>query len=359
MKLKIIVAAVIVSALLGIAAFAAVTSYAVVTTAKPVKVAAPPPNPLAHVTRVPDRPAGLARAQQIPVLVYHEMDNDCAPTAPVCKSHDYESVSLDQFTAEMAWMYGTGYHTVTIQQYLKWIADPGTLLPSKPFLITVDNGIGDFLEGAQPVLYHYRYTAVPFLVTGFADGASGHCTPPYNGFSIQPGCPSVNDHGWDLTWAQIGALSTAVYPSFGIEAGTSGHYVQDYNANCWQYIACKMPGESTAAYTHRVLLEYDYGIDEMTEHLGARFDAGAWVVPYSDLGYPCERSGCAPQNYTGPPGWLISFAAANFRAVFVQDAYRNGVSRERFRYEIHDSDTLKDFETAIRGYLAAGAWKES
>jgi hypothetical protein len=35
------------------------------------------------------------------------------------------------------------------------------------------------------------------------------------------------------------------------------------------------------------------------------------------------------------------------------------VSHERFRYEVHGTDTLKDFETAIRGYLAARAWKES
>jgi hypothetical protein len=357
-KLKVIAATVIVTALLAIAAFAAVTSYAVVSTSKPARLAAPP-NPLAHVTRVLYRPPGLARAQQVPVLVYHEMNNGCAPTAPVCKSRDAQSVSLAQFRAEMASMYSSGYHTVTIQQYLKWLADPGTPLPSKPFLITVDNGIADFLEGAEPVLYHYRYTAVPFLVTGFADGASGHCTPRYNGISIQPGCPAVNDRGWDLTWAQIEALPGAVYPSFGIEAGTSGYYVQVYNPACWDYIACKMPGESTAAYTRRVLLEYDYGIDEMTEHLGARFDAGAWVVPYSDLGYPCAPSGCAPQHYTGQSGWLISFAALNFKAAFVQDAYRNGVSHERFRYEVHGTDTLKDFETAIRGYLAARAWKES
>jgi len=309
---------------------------------------------LQAVARVASRRVADSLTAQIPVLVYHEMNNGCKAAAPVCLSHDYETVSTAQFRAEMSWMYGQGYHTVTLAQYLAWLRDSRTLLPPKPFLITVDNGIGNFLDGAQPVLYHFRFTAAAFLVTGFADGAAGRCATAYSGYDVQPGCPAVNRY-WDLTWPQIRALSPSVY-SFAMEAGASGHYVQSYSKTCPVFSACLMPGESAAAYESRVSSEYSHGIAELTAKLGARFSSRAWVVPYSDLGYPCEPSSCAGEEHTDPHNWLIDYAASHFQAVFVQDDYRNGIDHERFRYEVHGTMTLATFTASIRKYLAAGAF---
>jgi hypothetical protein len=340
-------------------------------TASPAPAAVVRTVPLAGVPRVPAGPAALATARQVPVLVYHEMDNGCPPAAATCKAGpDYESVSLAQFTAEMAWMHAAGYHTVTLAEYLAWLGNRKTLLPRRPFLITVDNGIGNFLDGAEPVLYHYRYTAAAFLVTGFAAGASGQCAPRYPdpvmpagagyvttaapGLDVQPGCPAANEH-WDLTWAQIRALSPQVY-SFGIEAGASGHYLQNYDRGCQAFNACELPGETAAAYEQRVEREYAAGMATLSAELGSRFDPGAWVVPYSDLGYRCEPYSCAYENHDGPRGWLIRYAAAHFEAAFVQDYYRNGIRRERFRYEVHNVTTLRDFRQALAAFLGLRAW---
>lgn len=315
-------------------------------------------SPLAHISRVPFRPVTETTAAQIPVLVYHEMDNDCAATAPTCaKGHDYESVTLDQFTAEMQWLYSHDYHSVTLAQYLTWLSSKNTALPPHPFLITVDNGIADFLEGAQPALYHYRFTATAFLVTGFADGASGQCAPKIDGFNVQPGCPGFNEPDWDATWTQIKALPSAVY-GFGIEAGLSGHFVQTYaGSNCYEFDACMMPRESLAHYHSRVQAEMSNGIATLTRELGRRFDAHAWVVPYSDLGYACERVSCVGEQHSRIHGWLVRYAARHFRAAFVQDYYRNGRSNERFRYEVHNTTTLVQFVTAIHHYTKLGAFR--
>lgn len=316
------------------------------------------PSLLSDTARVPLRAVPLTTAAQVPVLVYHEMDNDCPASGATCPSHDYETVSTAQFTAEMAWMYSQGYHTITLPQYLAWLEDRSAPLPSKPFLITVDNGINDFLEGAQPVLYKYRYTATAFVVTGFADAAGGHCAPRIDGVNVQPGCPSSSEGGgWDATWAQLKALSPAVY-SFGIEAGADGHYQQGYDAACNAFNACKLPAETDAAYEARVRAEYSRGIAEAKSELGARFDGDAWVVPYSDLGYSCPGvGGCtAYESYDGPAGWLTSYAATTYHAAFVQDASRNGIRNERFRYEVHNTTTLPQFTAAIRGYLGHGSW---
>jgi hypothetical protein len=322
----------------------------------PGPASVPTSHTLASIHRIRAQPLTLQPATQVPVLVYHEMNNGCKPSARTCRSaSDYETVSYRQFYNEMAYMHRHGYHTITIGQYLQWLRSPALPLPSHPFLITVDNGIGNFLEGAQPVLYHFRYTATAFLVTGFADGASGHCAPHGpNGVNLQPGCPKAN-HGWDLPWSELRALSPAVY-SFALEAGSSGHFQQTYNHACNAFYACRLPGETMAQYTLRVFNEMNAAVRELANQLGTRYNQHAWVVPYSDLGYPC-RITCAYEHYTGPDNWLIRFAARNFQAVFVQDYYRNGMHHERFRYEVQHDTTLPKFRTAIRHYLSIGAWK--
>jgi len=302
------------------------------------------------VERVPLGHEPYRRARQVPVLVYHEMGNGCAPDAPTCKGPDPETVSRRQFTTEMNWMFTHGYHTVTMAQYVAWVRNRRTLLPARPFLIVADNGIGSFLLGAQPVLEHYRYTAVAAIVTGFADGAQGHCAPHYRGYDVQPGCGRDN-RGWDLTWGQITHLSPAVY-SFILEAGASGHFIQVYDRHCRQFDACKVPGESGQAYQRRVRAENSAAVRALRAHLGARFSAAAWVVPYSDLGYPrCAQAACTPQQHTGPARWLVRYAASHFRVVFVEDASRNGVAHERFRDDINGWMTLPDFVSLLRSFL--------
>ena len=86
---------------------------------------------------------------------------------------DPETVSTAQFTAEMAYLARAGYHTVTMAQYIAWLGNGKTELPVKPILITADNGIFSFLDGAQEILARDGFTATAALVTGFADAASG------------------------------------------------------------------------------------------------------------------------------------------------------------------------------------------
>lgn len=300
-----------------------------------------------------------AGAAGIPVLVYHEMNNGCAASAPVCHAHDPESVSTAQFSGQMAYLHAQGYHTVTLNQYLSWLADPHTVLPRKPILLTDDNGIGNFLRGAQPILARNGFTMTAFIVTGFADGASGHCQAPRRvagrTVDFQPGCGTDN-RGWDLTWAQLRALSPQVY-SFALEAGASGHFPQRYSGTCFQFYACRVPGETTRSYETRVVSEIDAGRAELSARLPGRVDTRAWVVPFSDLGYHrCGQPDCTPQNSTGPRGWLSSYAASRFSAVFVEDAFRNRVQNERFRFDITGGLTQQEFQAQLRSFVASASF---
>jgi hypothetical protein len=318
----------------------------------------PHPASRAPAAGLPRPDPGTATARAVPVLVYHEMDNGCKSSAATCKEPDPETVSTAQFTAEMAWLVHAGYHSVTLTQYLQWLGNPDTKLPAKPVLITGDNGIGNFLQRAQPILERDHFTATAFLVTGFADGAAGACAPKYtvagHSYDVQPGCDKDN-LGWDLTWAQLKALSPQVW-EFSEEAGLAGHYVQTYDGTkCQMYDACVMPGETTAEYETRVADELALGITTLNRELPGRVVDGGWVVPYSDLGYKrCAQSECTPQPYTGPKNWLAEYAESHFRAVFVEDAYRNGTGHERFRFDIHGQDTLTYFTETLAAFTAAG-----
>ncbi len=294
----------------------------------------------------------------IPVLVYHELNNGCAATVQACNGADPESVSTAQMKAELTWMHTQGYQTVNLTQYIAWLHGNTSGLPAKPVLLTFDNGIGNLLQGAIPILQSLHYTAVPFLVGGFADGAAGVChgtaIASQPAINTQPGCP-VDNYGWDLTWAQLEALPTSVY-QFSLEAGPSGHFVQTYDANCYQFYACMAPGETVAQYEARVQADQNIGISEIKHHL-KNVDVNAWVVPYSDLGYTrCAQADCTPQNSNGPTGWLQSEAARSFQVAFVEDASQNGVMNQRFRFDVNGWMTQSQFQSMLNADIAAGSF---
>lgn len=315
----------------------------------------------ASVSVIQRPPARYETAASVPVLVYHEMNNGCPPVAAVCDARDPETVSSAQFTAEMDYLLKENYHSVTLAQYTAWLRNGRTLLPSRPVLITADNGIGSFLTGAQPVLARDGFSAVAFLVTGFADGAGGKCGPLLTvagkAYDVQPGCGPANK-GWDLTWDQLRALDPRVW-SFALEAGPSGHFVQDYaGTRCPVFDACKLPGEAGAAYKARVTTENATGLRELTAELPGRVTTDGWVVPYSDLGYRrCAQASCTPQPSTGPAGWLVHYASAHFTAVFTEDAFRNRVAHERFRFDVNGMDTEQYFEQHLARFTAAGDFR--
>jgi hypothetical protein len=287
----------------------------------------------------------------IPVFAWHELNNGCASTAPICNAADPESVSTAQLTAELGYLASHGYHTVTPSQYEAWTEGSHALLPPNPVLLVADNGIESLLSGVQPILKADGFTMTVAVISGFADGASGVCPEP----TYEPGCPVANDNGWDATWSQLAGLSPSLF-NFIIEAGTAGHFVQTYDPSCTAFYACKVTGETDASYEARVASDLSTGQAKIIAQLGSsRFTSGLWVVPYSDDGYPaCSDPGCVAQSYDGPPGWLTSWTAKTFPVAFVQDAFRNGVQNERFRIDVQGWMSETQFESMLTSDTSLG-----
>ncbi|MDX6696779.1 MAG: hypothetical protein QOE65_176 [Solirubrobacteraceae bacterium] len=98
--------------------------------------------------------AHLAANEPVPILMYHVL-NAPPPGTPEPELW----VSRDQFAAQMDWLASHGYHGVTLQQV--WDAwRHGAKLPSKPIVVSFDDGYHSHLTNAMPVLRAHGWPGV-------------------------------------------------------------------------------------------------------------------------------------------------------------------------------------------------------
>jgi peptidoglycan/xylan/chitin deacetylase (PgdA/CDA1 family) len=98
--------------------------------------------------------------------MYHYVDASPPPVGPYA---DGLTVRTPDFGSEMALLESGGYHTVTFNQV--WQAMAGqAALPSKPVLLTFDDGGLDNFTVAFPILKRHGFVATFFVITN----AVGH-----------------------------------------------------------------------------------------------------------------------------------------------------------------------------------------
>jgi peptidoglycan/xylan/chitin deacetylase (PgdA/CDA1 family) len=98
--------------------------------------------------------AHLAPNESVPILMYHVI-NDPPPGTPEPELW----VSRSDLAAQMDWLASRGYHGVTLQQV--WDAwHKGGKLPSKPVVISFDDGYNSHLTNALPVLRSHGWPGV-------------------------------------------------------------------------------------------------------------------------------------------------------------------------------------------------------
>jgi len=102
---------------------------------------------------------------RVPVLMYHYIRVN--PVASDRLGYGL-SVTPTDFAAQMDWLVKDGYHTVFPSELTAAMTQHAPL-PTKPIVLTFDDGYRDFYDHAWPVLKQYGLKSSSAVITNFAD----------------------------------------------------------------------------------------------------------------------------------------------------------------------------------------------
>lgn len=147
--------------------------YVVATPTKtPTPTATNTSTPLPTATHTPAvtatpfiTPPAPGQAVEIAILMYHHLKYE---DASVSEGIRVWSVAPDQFAAQLDMYQQQGFHTITFKQLVEFF-DRGTPLPTKPLILTVDDGWIDAYTVAFPELTKRGMVANFFVPTRYAN----------------------------------------------------------------------------------------------------------------------------------------------------------------------------------------------
>ncbi|MBS1889354.1 MAG: polysaccharide deacetylase family protein [Actinobacteria bacterium] len=105
------------------------------------------------------QPSWKPHTGPVPILVYHALGE-----APPTEEYPGLYVPEPEFEAQMAWLHSHGFEAVTLDQVEQAWYHGGTL-PTKPIVITFDNGYPAQVTFAPKVLSRYGWPGVLFEIT--------------------------------------------------------------------------------------------------------------------------------------------------------------------------------------------------
>lgn len=199
-------------------------------TSTPAPTATPSATPTASATPTPTAtatrgvtPDGTRRTAKVPILMYHYISE---PPADADIYRKDLSVSPARFESHLSLLKERGYHTVTLDDLLSFLAN-GTPLPEKPVILTFDDGYTDNYTYAYPLLRKYDVVGHFFIISDFANQARpGYMTWPQIE-EMASGGQRIGSHSRDhpdlkgkavdyLVWQALGGLEA-------IQAHTGSH----------------------------------------------------------------------------------------------------------------------------------------
>jgi len=110
--------------------------------------------------------AAPTRTITLPILMYHRIDS-LAPSLPPLTRR--LTVDPADFAAQMRWLKRHDFHAVTQAQAFDAL-ERGRRLPSKPIMVTFDDGYRDVYQKASRLLARLRMPATAYVITGRIGG---------------------------------------------------------------------------------------------------------------------------------------------------------------------------------------------
>ena len=203
---------------------------------------------------------------EVPILMYHEIAGRQDTASRL-------AVPPGSFAAQLRHLHEAGFTALTVSGLASALAGAPVQMPTRPVVITFDDGFADFHREALPLLRRYGFTATVFVTTGWIADAGPHAA------GRRPGRM--------LSWNQIREAAAA-----GVEIGAHSHQHPQLD----QIAPSRLRDELT---TSKELLE---------DGLGLAVPSLAYPFGYSnarvrqaarDIGY---THACAVGNVMASPG---------------------------------------------------------
>lgn len=109
------------------------------------------------------RPLDARQTVQIPILMYHYIEHVKDPRDTIRQKLNIYPETLD---AQLKTMTSAGY-TFLYASEVADILDGKKPMPSKPIVLTFDDGYRDFYTDAFPILLKYKVKSTAYIISGF------------------------------------------------------------------------------------------------------------------------------------------------------------------------------------------------
>jgi peptidoglycan/xylan/chitin deacetylase (PgdA/CDA1 family) len=120
--------------------------------------------PAVRTVIVPQVPIASVSAQlRIPIIMYHYVEYVRDPADTIRKSL---AIIPAEFERQLLYLKDHGYSTLLVKDVPFYLQNP-QLLPSKPIILTFDDGYKDFYTDAFPLLKQYDMKATIYVINDF------------------------------------------------------------------------------------------------------------------------------------------------------------------------------------------------
>ena len=135
----------------------------------------------------------------LPILMYHGITDLASEVG------EY-TIHKDTFENDLKWLGENGYTTISLRQLIDYV-EKGTRLPSKPILITFDDGHASDYVFAFPLLQKYHMKGVFSVIGSSVDTSSGDLYRQLDSSSVtwgevalmaSSGSAEIGSHTFDL-----------------------------------------------------------------------------------------------------------------------------------------------------------------
>jgi hypothetical protein len=315
---------------LAAGAFAAGLHFADDGQAAHVPAHRPGPGPS---TPAVDWTAFPAYRDAVPVLLYHSVGG----------KPSYLTTSTRLFAAQMRALFQGGFHPVTMQQYVAYVRGRGQSLPSRPILLTFDDGRRDAYFAATPILRQYGFHATEFDIPGWIRAYPGFALPRADLVSM------ANSTTWNVQLHFGYGKHTVAISKNGSTGSVFGYlrYLRGKHGK-------KGHLESFTHFKHRFRANMRYGIAKFAEIFHGHPIADA--IPTSNYGQDAT-------NDPRIPRYVLPWLDRHFQAVFGGDYLDQGKNRPdqipgrfspklSYRISMGPKETLPVFHCRLQSFVS-------